>query len=144
MTKNFPIKANTLKGHALREYKKTITLNAIQKEVLIGTLLGDASIPFRKGKSVLCVQFKQTHSNAEYIHHLYDLFEHFVGTPPRVEKIRDMRGGQAKYYQSILFRTYGHPEFQFYDDLFYPVHGALRALKVRAEKNEFLQISTNY
>ena len=53
MTKNFPIKAKTLKGDALREYKKTITLNQIQKEVLIGTLLGDdqasASIPLRKG-----------------------------------------------------------------------------------------------
>ena len=35
-----------LNGKALREYKQTITLSHIQREVLVGTLLGDASIPF--------------------------------------------------------------------------------------------------
>ena len=37
MSKNLEIKANALKGNALRQYKQTITLNAIQKEVIVGT-----------------------------------------------------------------------------------------------------------
>ena len=40
----------------------------------------------------------------------------FVGTPPRVKKIR---GGGARDRQSIYFKTYGHSEFKFYDSLFY-------------------------
>ena len=30
-----------LKGNALREYKQSITLNTMQREVIVGTLLGD-------------------------------------------------------------------------------------------------------
>ena len=46
-------------------------------------------------KATLCVNFTQTISRAEYIYNLYELFEHFVGAPPRAQKFRDMRGGQA-------------------------------------------------
>ena len=42
----------------------------------------------------------------------------FVGTPPRV---RNNSGGGARPRQSIWFKTYSHPEFKFYDDLFYPL-----------------------
>ena len=71
-TKNLEIKANTRLGasspergsggnsSALRQYKQTITLNAIQKEVIVGTLLGDASMPLYRGKSKLHVEFQQT------------------------------------------------------------------------------------
>ena len=40
--KNVLLKTKILKGSALREYRQTITLNQIQKEVLVGTLLGYA------------------------------------------------------------------------------------------------------
>ena len=71
--------------NALREYKQTITLNPMQKEVIVGTLLGDASIPLKIGKArwkpkvptgppTLCVKFVQTIARAEYIQHLYDIF----------------------------------------------------------------------
>ena len=44
----------------------------MQREVspsgtLVGTLLEDASIPLRKGKSVLRFEFEQTIANAQYI-----------------------------------------------------------------------------
>ena len=44
-----------LNGKALREYKQTITLNQMQREIIVGTLLGDASMPFRKGQPRLSV-----------------------------------------------------------------------------------------
>ena len=73
----------------------------------------------------------------------------FVGTPPQVENKRSVRGGGARYYQSMRFQTYSHlwypsgdprfwypsgdprlwsdalrapsglPYFKFYDSLFY-------------------------
>ena len=77
-----------LKGHALREYKQTITLNPMQREILVGTLHSDdcagaqasACMPLKR----LRVQFEQSMARADYIWHLYDLFGDFVGTPPRV------------------------------------------------------------
>ena len=66
-----PIKAKTRLGNALREYKKTITLNQMQKEVIVGTLLGDASMPLDRGKPKLHVEFQQTIARGLYIWHLY-------------------------------------------------------------------------
>lgn len=131
-------KSRNLRGHALAEYKKTIKLNPMQKEVLVGTLLGDASIPLRKGKSVFHVKFEQNIARAAYIQHLYSIFYNFVGTPPQV---RDIRGGGAQDRQSMWFRTYGHPEFKFYDELFYPAHehtGLRRKKRVPQNIQEFL------
>ena len=55
-----PIKKKKRLGKALREYQQTITLSQIQKYVLVGTLLGDASMPLHSGKPKLYVKFKQT------------------------------------------------------------------------------------
>ena len=98
-----------LNGKALREYKQTITLSQIQREMLVGTLLGDASIPFRKGKSTLSVKFTQTLSRAEYIQQTFlkTRSGDFVGAPPRVQNIC---GGGARDRQQIRFKTYSHPE----------------------------------
>ena len=68
-----------LKGNALREYKQTITLSQIQREVLVGTLLGDASIPLYRGKPRLNVKFAQKSASADYIQHLYSVFYNPVG-----------------------------------------------------------------
>ena len=107
--------AKDLRGIQLIEYKKTLQLNTIQKEILVGTLLGDATIS--KTKSIaLNVKFEQKLANKEYVNHLYEIFEPYVGTPPRV---RNITGGGAKDRHSIWFRTYRHIDFKFYYDLFY-------------------------
>lgn len=132
------LKANS---NALRQYKKTISLSLskIQREVLVGTLLGDASMPLDRGRPELRVQFAQTIPRENYIWHLYDIFKNFVGTPPRVKNIR--RGG-ARDRQCIRFLTYRHPDFQFYDDLFYPVdevyHNKCRKKRVPTNIHEVL------
>ena len=73
-------------SNALREYKQTITLNPIQKDVIVGTLLGDASIPLDIGKPkvptgppTLRVRFEQNIARENYIWHLYDVFKDPVG-----------------------------------------------------------------
>jgi hypothetical protein len=57
---------------------KTLKLNDVQREVLIGTLLGDATMP-KKNKNtsgffIPYVKFEQKRASIEYINHLYDLF----------------------------------------------------------------------
>ena len=67
-------KREILNRNALGQFapnKQTITLNAIQKEVIVGTLLGDASMPLDRGKPKLHVEFQQTIARGLYIWHLY-------------------------------------------------------------------------
>ena len=110
-------KAKNLRGTKLIEYKKTLKLKTIQKEILVGTLLGDSTISKATTKrSAFNVKFEQKLANREYVNHLYEIFEPYVGTPP---KVRNITGGGAKDRQSIWFRTYRHIDFKFYYDLFY-------------------------
>lgn len=125
-------KSRNLRGKALIEYKKSLKLNDLQREILVGTLLGDASIPSREGKAAYLVKFEQQIARKEYIHHLYTIFEPFVGTPP---KIRNIVGGGAKDRQSIWFRTYSHSAFKFYDDIFYVYNAQTQRRKKRVPKN---------
>nr|YP_009519145.1 hypothetical protein [Caulerpa verticillata]AYC65101.1 hypothetical protein [Caulerpa verticillata] len=110
-------KSRNLRGKALIEYKNSLKLSQIQREVLIGTLLGDAIIPLRYDRPTYLVKFEQKISKKAYIEHLYKIFEPFVGQPP---KIRNIKGGGANDRQSVWFRTYQHPCFKFYYDIFYP------------------------
>jgi hypothetical protein len=127
--------ANNLRGLKLIEYKKILKLTEIQKDVLIGTLLGDATIT--KQKKDYNVKFEQKLDNSNYIHHLYDLFQSYVGTSPR---IRNIKGGEAKDRQSIWFRTYRHCDFHFYYGLFYikEVKNNLRKKRVPKLIHKFL------
>lgn len=120
-----------LRGKALIEYKKSLILNNYQKEILFGTLLGDACIPYKKNISGYYIKFEQQFSKYEYIQHLYTIFEPFVGTPPR---IRTISGGNANNRKSIWFRTYNHKIFKFYNDIFYKIDN-LGLRKKRVPKN---------
>ena len=141
MSKNLKIKANTRLGagnsSALRQYKQTITLNAIQKEVIVGTLLGNASMPLYRGKPKLHFKFEQNIASAYYIHHLYDIFPNPVGRPGRETRSGDPVGRPGR--ETLLERlheyaiivavapvmanlcgfkltvTFGLSEFKFYD-----------------------------
>lgn len=109
----------TLRGKSLIDYKESLKLTDIQKEVLIGTLLGDASICKQKKKNGYNVKFEQVARQQDYVWHLYELFLPFVGTHP---KIRAITGGNAKDRESSWFRTYRHVAFKFYYDFFYPIN----------------------
>jgi len=110
-----------LRGHALNLYKDNLQkkgLTQIQKDILIGTLLGDASMQAMKENEQSNVKFEQQIKQADYINHLYEEFQEWVGTPPQV---RNITGGGANDRQSIWFRTYRHPSFTFYKNIFYKV-----------------------
>ena len=124
--------------NALREYKQTITLNPMQKEVNalrapLWVLYWETPVYLYKMANpgprvakpqLFCVQFGQTIASADYIWLLYSVFYDFVGTPPRVQNIH---GGSARDRKYIWFRTFGNIDFKFYYDLFYKVETAGRS-----------------
>lgn len=118
---------NNLMGFALEEYKTRLVLTEIQKDILVGTLLGDASMQAMKLNQLSNVKFEQKFAQKDYVDHLYEHFSDWVGTPPQ---IRSIKGGGAKDRQSVWFRTYRHPAFTLYKSLFYRVDSQGKQYKV--------------
>ena len=96
----------------LIEYKKTLKLIKIQREVIIGTLLGDATIAKQKTKSYN-IKFEQSIKNEEYINHLYLLFKLWVGSEPKIRYDKSIKP------KSIWFRTFRQNSFIYYYNIFY-------------------------
>ena len=99
----------------LPQYKKLLHLTPIQREIIIGTLLGDSTI-VKSGSNngAFNIKFDQSDIREDYVRHLYKMFENFVGTPPKYRYYKD--GSDRR---SIWFRTYRHTCLAFYRDLFY-------------------------
>jgi hypothetical protein len=104
-------------GRHLIEYKKTLKLSKLQRQIIIGVLLGNASIVKQRCKnSCNDIKFEQCLSKAEYVYNLYDHFKDWVRTEP---KIRFIKGGQANDRFSLWFRTYRHKSLNYYYNVFY-------------------------
>lgn len=103
-----------LRGKALENYKKSLTLNHTQKDIIIGTLLGDSTMGLRNGQPFYGLKFEQSVRREKYINHLANEFDNFCGSPPQKRWI-----DKLKTRESIWFRTYRHDAFRFYFNLFY-------------------------
>ena len=108
-------RSRNLRGARLIRYKQNLTLTSMLKSILVGTLLGDASI--RSEKVNLCVKFEQRVDRSDYVEHLAEQFAPFVGTGPRLRVIRNAY--HKDYGVSCWFRTYSHPVFTHYGHMFY-------------------------
>lgn len=131
-----------LKGLALEHYKQSLKLNDEQREVLIGTLLGDASMSLRKGKPHYSVKFEQHSNKQSYVNHLYEIFEPFVGVPPspRFKNNDDSISGEKleNNIKSYWFRTYEHKSFIFYYNYFYKIKNGKKVKVVPKTIHKFL------
>ena len=89
-----------------------------QKDILIGTLLGDSSMQAMSGEQNSNIKFEQTISQISYIKHIYEIFYEWTGTPPTIRNIKNS-GKKQEQRKSIWFKTYRHPSLNFYKNIFY-------------------------
>ncbi len=125
--------SRNLKGKALIEYKQNLTISPCQKDIIVGTLLGDASMRRNKGNPIYAIKFEQGIKNKEYIEHLYQVFESYCGTVPK-ERFID----KEKTLKSIGFTTYRHDNFIFYYNYFYEIQGNKTVKVIRKDIHKFL------
>ena len=83
-----------LRGHALNRYKESLKLTDVQRDIIIGTLLGDASMQAMKGNQQSNLKFEKG-ASVSYINHLHKTFEDWVGTPPKIRHIRGAKDRQS-------------------------------------------------
>jgi hypothetical protein len=105
-----------MRGSKLKEYIKGYKLSSLQKEVLIGSLLGDGTLTGNKTSMHTNLNYKveQSMEKQEYVDFHYKVFQDIVGTHPKIRY-------QGKQEKSYWFRSYRHICLKFYADQFYEI-----------------------
>ena len=104
-----------MRSKAIEEHKKKLRLNSVQREVIVGKLLGDATLETQNGGRTYRLRIEQGKKQKFYVDHLYDIFREWVLTPPQ-RKITLIDG---KSYSKWTFSTVSHGAFRFYAHQFY-------------------------
>ena len=80
----------------------------------MGNILGDVYMRRSSAKANTMVVFRQGYTNADYLLHLYSLYQKFVSTPSSVTSITDSATGKTRY--NLSFATLALPCFnQLYE-----------------------------
>lgn len=103
----------------IERYKKNLKLTKRQREILIGTLLGDSHLETQNQGRTYRLKVEHSHKQKEYVDWLYREFKDWVLSPPKVRerfvRLRTVSGVYAKYY----FNTLGVGSLRFYAQQFY-------------------------
>lgn len=100
-------------------------LTLIQREILVGILLGDASLRTDTGGHRYRLQVSQSEQHREYVFHLYDVFKNLTTSPPVQYSFSDTRN-RNKTYVRWTFSTTQQQCFRFYGHQFYTKEGKKR------------------
>jgi hypothetical protein len=120
---NLTKEALKLKGpHPLKnQYKKTLKLSAVQKSILVGTLLGDGHLEARGKQTAYRYYFSQKLSQQVYVEYIHNYFIDWCSKEPANSKTgMDTKG---EITNSCYFRTCTHNSLNFYGNQFYPLGG---------------------
>ncbi|MDP3954995.1 MAG: hypothetical protein Q8Q15_01365 [bacterium] len=96
--------SNWLKG-----YKEDLDLSSIQRDVLIGTILGDGSFKISRSGKAAQLQICHSFSSKDYVFWKRQIFKNWVFAEPRYHQINN----------SLIFRTISHPLIFEYMKAFY-------------------------
>jgi len=103
--------------------KAHLILTPELEEILVGTLLGDATAEKRNANSNTRIHFKQSTIHKAYVDHLYFYFKDYCNSKPLVLSSFDNRANKMKEYSSIKFQTLSLPCFNKYREIFYNTEG---------------------
>lgn len=104
-----------MNSNEIREYKQGLKLNPIQRQIIVGTVLGDGHLTSYNGL-YYSLMFEHGFSQKAYIEWKYSYFTEWVRTPPKLKN----QLVNGKLYQKVWFSTLSHVALRFYGKLFYP------------------------
>lgn len=105
-----------MRSKEIENYKTGLRLNAAQKEILIGILLGDASLETMNKGRTYRIKIGHSIKQRAYAEHLYAIFKDWVLSRPRLKKVRL---SNDKTYLSVAFSSLSHSSLRFYAHQFY-------------------------
>ena len=105
-----------MRSRAVEDYKTTLVLSSVQREAVVGLLLGDACLETQNCGRTYRLKIEQCARQQAYVQHLYSLFREWVLTPPGV---RSKRASNGSVTANLAFQTVSHSAFRFYAQQFY-------------------------
>lgn len=101
---------------ALNAYKSQLScLNSKQMQIAVGVLLGDASIQSQNNGETYRLKFEQSNKHKHYLFHLYEIFEIWVLSEPKLYKRMNSYENEILSYR---FQTISHKAFKPLADIF--------------------------
>ena len=103
-----------MRSNKIEEYKKTLELSEFQRQVLVGTLLGDGCLETRNGRTYR-LKIEHSVSQKDYVDWKYQVFKNFTLSEPRIHK----RMSYGLVRENYCFSTVSHGSLRFYGQQFY-------------------------
>jgi hypothetical protein len=94
-----------------------MTLTQQQKDLLVGSLLGDGNLQTETRGRTWRYRAIQKVEHKDYLFHKYEIMKEFCSTEPQLSQVEDVR--TKKTYERWMFSTKVHPSFRFYGNMFY-------------------------
>ncbi len=115
-----------------------MTLTRQQKDLLVGTLLGDGNLQTETRGRTWRYRAIQKVEHKDYLFHKYEIMKEFCSTEPRLGETKDVRTN--KTYKRWMFSTTTHNFFRFYGNLFYTYNNKTQKMvkEVPVEIEKFL------
>lgn len=104
-----------MRSRQIEAYKQQLALTDLQREILVGLLLGDACLETQNRGRTYRLKIEHSIAQAQYVQHLYEVFREWVLHEPQI-KLTQIAG---KTYQKLWFNTVSHGAFRFYAHQFY-------------------------
>ncbi len=117
-----------MRNREIEKYKKTLFLSKRQREILIGTLLGDGHLE-KHTPTLGRLKIEQTYKQKDYVDWIYKEFKNWVRTKPRERQVKAF----GKTYEEYEFSTYGHKILGEFRERFYK--GSKKIIPNDLEKN---------
>ena len=104
-----------MRFRAIEKYKETLSLTSRQRQILVGSLLGDAHLESRYKLGCATLRIEHSYKQKEYVDWLHNEFKKWVRTSPR----KKTRWSWGKKQDKYIFMTYGHKILGEFREIFY-------------------------
>lgn len=94
-----------------------MTLTQEQKDLLVGTLLGDGNLQTETSGRTWRYRALHKAEHRDYLEHKHNILKNFCQSPPIYGSIDDPRTGQT--YKRLYFNTTVQDSFRYYGNVFY-------------------------
>jgi len=107
-------------SNKIENYKKGLKLTQIQREIIVGTLLGDGHLETSDKGKTYRLKIEHSTKQKEYVEWLYSQFKSWINGGIKIwERISKFPNGSTKISQKCGFTTFSLGFLRFYGQQFY-------------------------
>lgn len=104
-----------MRSNKIENYKQSLRLSTLQRDVLVGTLLGDGCLETQNKGKTYRLKIEHSIKQKDYVDWKYLVFKDWVLTQPQVKKHLSFGAIRENYF----FSTISHGSLRFYGQQFY-------------------------